>query len=112
MFSIASTLFMPGTDMKSMRREHEAVVGQRRAARDAHHAFLGVDRGGDVAHEVDAVVLHEPAVRHGDVGDRLAAAEHQFDSGQETKLSLGSTSVTSTRPPLHMRMYLAAVAPP
>ena len=36
----------------------------------------------------------------------------RLEMGQEMKLSLGSTRVTCTRPSDHMRMYLAAVAPP
>ena len=35
----------------------------------------------------------------------------QLEMGQDTNLSLGSISVTSTFSP-HMRMYLAQVAPP
>jgi len=36
----------------------------------------------------------------------------RLDIGQETKLGERSTSVTSTPRALHMRRYLAAVAPP
>ena len=36
----------------------------------------------------------------------------RLEIGQDTKASFGSTSVTSTLPSDHMRMYLAAVAPP
>src|SRR5512137_2756990 len=36
----------------------------------------------------------------------------RFDSGHETNAALASTSVPSTLPSLHIRMYFAAVAPP
>src|ERR1700682_2708576 len=36
----------------------------------------------------------------------------RLDVGHETKAASRSTTVTSIRPPLHFRMYLAAVAPP
>src|SRR5688500_12741381 len=36
----------------------------------------------------------------------------RLDIGQETNCQLGSTSVTATRPPDHMRRCFAAVAPP
>ena len=36
----------------------------------------------------------------------------RLDTGQETNAVSRSTNVTSILPPLHFRMYLAAVAPP
>ncbi|MCY1528296.1 hypothetical protein D9M68_633970 [compost metagenome] len=62
-------------------REDQAVVGQFAAARELDHAFVGVDAGDPIAHDLHAMALGEVVVGRGDVGERLAALDHQVGDG-------------------------------
>jgi hypothetical protein len=59
------------------RRDHQLVVGDGGAARQRHGLLRGVDRGRQVLDDGDAVVAGQARVRRGDVGQLLAAAQHQ-----------------------------------
>ncbi len=70
-------------------REHQAVIGQRAAAGQAHLALVGVDGGYPILDDLDAVAPDQVVVGRGDVGHLLAAAQHQVGDGARDKGVVG-----------------------